>query len=190
MDEQQPVFMRDANNVYSTARFIVAQDISIVVEDGYVYLPTTSGMTPHSWAASINWYHNGFRKVRLSTGVEVDLIKFNSSKMRCRTPIIGGGIIIEDGRICNGTTGYTCPALFTDGEYAYNTWNAQTTNKLSFTMFPLATGNEGTYARYIFANKMVNTTKYNLPTAVQKTASQAMSIEYTLTEVEPEEEEE
>ncbi len=40
MDEQQPVFMRDTNNVYSTAKFIVAQDISIVVEDGCHYTTT------------------------------------------------------------------------------------------------------------------------------------------------------
>lgn len=41
MEEQQPIFMRDANNVYSTAKFIVAQNISIVVdEDGDHYTTT------------------------------------------------------------------------------------------------------------------------------------------------------
>ena len=39
--EEQPIFMRDANNVYSTAKFIVAQNISIVVdEDGDHYTTT------------------------------------------------------------------------------------------------------------------------------------------------------
>ena len=41
MEEQQPIFLRDANNVYSTAKFIVAQNISIVVdEDGNHYTTT------------------------------------------------------------------------------------------------------------------------------------------------------
>lgn len=41
MEEQQPIFLRDANNVYSTAKFIVAQNISIVVdEDGDHYTTT------------------------------------------------------------------------------------------------------------------------------------------------------
>lgn len=39
------------------------------------------------------------------------------------------------------------------------------------------------YPRYIFANKLINSTKYNLPSSVQKTTSQSMTVEYTLTEV-------
>lgn len=37
--------------------------------------------------------------------------------------------------------------------------------------------------RYIFANKLINSTKFNLPSSVQKTTSQSMTVEYTLTEV-------
>ncbi len=40
MDEQQPVFMRDANNVYSTAKFIVAQKIKIIDANGVHFLAT------------------------------------------------------------------------------------------------------------------------------------------------------
>ena len=157
----------------------------IIVKDDYVYLPTTSGMSPHSWSGSITWNFNGFRKVKISTGVEVDVIKFNSAKMRCPTPTIGGGIIITNGRVCNGDTGYNCVANFSEGEDDYFGKNPQRTDQVSFTMFPFAIGPSNTYDRYIWANKMVNTTKYNLPSSIQKTASQAMSVEYTLTEVEP-----
>ena len=41
MEEQQPIFMRDANNVYSTAKFIVAQNISIVVDEEGGHYTTT-----------------------------------------------------------------------------------------------------------------------------------------------------
>ena len=39
MDEH-PVFMRDANNVYSTAKFIVAQKIKIINANGVHFLAT------------------------------------------------------------------------------------------------------------------------------------------------------
>ena len=37
--------------------------------------------------------------------------------------------------------------------------------------------------RYILANKLVNTSKFNLSTAVQKSSTNNMTVEYTLTEV-------
>ena len=50
-----------------------------------------------------------------------------------------------------------------------------------------ASTGSGTVSRYLAANKLVNTSKWNLPTPIQKTASQSMSIEYTITEVDPNE---
>ena len=43
--------------------------------------------------------------------------------------------------------------------------------------------NKANAQRYILANKLVNSTKFNLPSPVQKTMSQSMTVEYTLTEV-------
>lgn len=37
--------------------------------------------------------------------------------------------------------------------------------------------------RFIIANKMLNTTLFNLPAPVQKTSSQSMIVEYTLQEI-------
>ena len=43
--------------------------------------------------------------------------------------------------------------------------------------------NSGNIQRYIMASKLVNTTKFNLDIPVEKTMSNEMTVEYTITEV-------
>ena len=158
----------------------------VIIDGDYLYFPTSSD-TP-VWGdfayTGINWKHNGFKKFKISTGVDTGAITFNTDKVLCTPPIIGGGIIIENNRVCNGATGYSCNNFFTEPQDSGLIWNFQQINKISTAVFPLfSQRGSSSQERYILANKMVNTSKYNLPSTIQKTASQSMSVEYVLREV-------
>lgn len=92
--------------------------------------------------------------------------------------------IIMSGRILNGGHGYTCSDQFVVNEpWKVSDWAFSTPNDVSSYLIPIGGGTSITSGRYIVANKMLYTTKFNLPQTIVKTASQAMTVEYTITEV-------
>lgn len=92
--------------------------------------------------------------------------------------------IIMSGKVLNGGHGYTCSDQFVVNEpWKVSDWAFSTPNEISSYLVPIGGGTSITSSRYIVANKMVYTTKFNLPQTIVKTASQAMTVEYTLTEV-------
>lgn len=92
--------------------------------------------------------------------------------------------IIMPGRVLNNGVGYTCYMQFNVvEEYRVLDWAFATPNKCSSYLIPIGAHAGYSQNRYIVANKMLMTTKFNLPTTVTKSASQSMTIEYTLTEV-------
>lgn len=94
--------------------------------------------------------------------------------------------VIMPGRVINGSRVWTCQ----DQMPITNPWYVasyplSTPEKVSSYAMPIGSGSLNTYnyARYIMANKFLTTTRFNLPSPVVKTASQSMTIEYTITEV-------
>lgn len=149
-----------------------------IVKDGnYVYFPI--GSMDQYWQTTDTYYVTGYKKINISNQADQDTITFNSTQRAFLSSIKAGGLIINSGRVVNNGVGYSCNQQLNETNRAFND-----VNKVSFLAMPIGVGNQsGTLARYLAANKMVNTSKWNLPSPVQKTSSQSMMIEYTLTEV-------
>ena len=149
-----------------------------IVKDGnYVYFPT--GTIDGYWTSYSNYRITGYKKINISNQADQSAITFNSAQNAFLSATKAGGLIINPGRVVNGGVGYTCIQQLTENNRAFNDMN-----KVSFLAMPIGVGNQsGTLPRYLAANKLVNTSKFNLPSPVQKTSNQSMAIEYTLTEV-------
>ena len=131
------------------------------------------------WTDYTSYQITGYKKINISNQADQSTITFNSTQNHFLSATKVGGLIVNSGRVVNNGVGYTCNQQISEDNRAF-----QDMNKISFLAMPIGVGNEsGTRARYIVANKLVNTSKWNLPTPVQKTASQSMSIEYTISEV-------
>ena len=155
---------------------------AVIVKDGnYVYFPT--GTMTQYWQTTDSYRITGYKKINISNQADQTSISFNATQNAFLSATKIGGLIVNPGRVVNNGVGYTCSTQINEDNRAF-----QDMNKISFLAMPIGVGNEsGTRVRYIVANKLVNTSKWNLPTPVQKTASQSMSIEYTITEVDPNE---
>ena len=149
-----------------------------IVKDGnYVYLPT--GTINGYWTDYANYRITGYRKIDITNQADQDVIEFNDTQNAFMSAIKAGGLIINSGRVVNGGVGYSCVSQLTESNRAFND-----VHKPSFLAMPIGVGNQSrTLPRYIVANKMVNSSKFNLPSTVQKTSNQSMTVEYTLTEV-------
>lgn len=140
---------------------------------------------PMGDASANNWYNGaiqfkGVKKFNLSTGVQTAM-PLASSVNYLRSAMNGGGLIVGDGFVANGTASYPCTTQLSS-QYLPS-YALQTVNRISTYAFPIATSESASRARYILANKLVHTTMLNLPQAVQKTSAKNMNVEYTLTEV-------
>lgn len=151
---------------------------NIVREGNYFYFPTSSGAYwgTGAYAAAPNL--TGYKKINITNQSDQATLSYNAEHQRYDFSVKAGGLIITNGQVFNGSIGYPCaqmtPAI--DGE----TIRAiSSPNKISSYAVPIYVNG----ARHILANKMVNTSKFNLPSPVQKTSNQSMAIEYTLTEV-------
>lgn len=103
----------------------------------------------------------------------------------------GDGVVISDGGVIYGSNGFACGSMFGTINASHNFGTrAFNHNKLPVS-YVVATDRQNYTSdthlvggtRYILANKMLNTTLFNLPTPISKSASQAMTVEYTLQEV-------
>ena len=166
----------------------------------YFCFPTTSGV---SWGNAsdrdFGQNVNGIKQINFSdTSDQHTLASFNTSQKHFRCAMTGGGIIINGGRVINGGVGYNCAnnyLLDFSNSTGYNTfagtWAFSTPNRISSYVVPIGSGDHATptsLSRYILANKLVNTTLYNLNTPQRKDATQSMTVTYTLTESADEEE--
>lgn len=150
-----------------------------IVKDGnYVYFPT--GSMAQYWQDTNSYYITGYKKININNQAEQSAITFNSTQRAFLSATKIGGLIINSGRVVNNGVGYTCSQQINEGNRAFND-----VGKVSFLAMPIGVGNEsGTRTRYLVANKMVNTSLFNLNAPVQKTTTKSMQIEYTLQEVE------
>lgn len=157
---------------------------NIVKSGDYFFFPTTSGVDWGEGTRRTSAFNvNGMKKINFSNQADQSQIDFNTAQKQFRFGMLGGGLILNNGRVINGNTGYTCADMANDWEGS-PVFGIHSPNKISSIASYLAgTNSGGTSSRYLLANKMVNTTLFNLENPVTKTGSQSMIIEYTLQEV-------
>lgn len=158
--------------------YSMASQPNIIKDGDYVYIPTTaSGSFVFDTGAV-----NGFRKVNVSSPSSPDqaTITFNTAQGKLRSNIKGGDLLIYGGRVVNNGVGYTCQDDLYTGNYPYTYGITQPLSASSY-VTPIVPSANSLFARYIVANKMVNTTLFNLPTSAEKTSVKSMTITYTLT---------
>ena len=166
----------DNRNVFNT---------NIVKHGDYFIFPTLSGSI--GWGDNwhtFTWNIKGIRGFNPSDAADQFTIDYNSAQRAFRSFKSAGGLLVCSGRVVNGGVGYTCADQFgvtSDYHSSPNYVFQQPYSPSSYLegiSYSMTTSLRG-----IYACKMLHTTKYNLPTSVQKTASQSMTVEYTLTEV-------
>ena len=178
----------------------------------YFVFPTTSSsgtasgddvIGTHYWSDSNNI--NGLRKINANNHSDQSKITFDSTMARWDGSLVGGSdFIVRSGKVINGNNGYAC---YQDSNFLVQTARTRCCNlynqpnKISSYVIPLGGRTATSLPRWIVANKLVNTTLFNLtdpetgdPMTITKQGTQAMTIEYTITEIPeepaPEEEEE
>lgn len=158
--------------------------VQLVKNGNYIYLPT--GTANSRWSDFSSYNVTGYKIININNQADQDSVIFSSTWHNLSSSIKYGDLIVMSGMVSNGADGYPCvsqlPISIANG-FAGN-WAVQKIEKPSALILPIGSGNSsGTVERHLFATKFLNTTKYNLPSAITKTASQSMTIEYTLTEV-------
>lgn len=152
---------------------------SICKDGDYVYFPTTSGITWGQFDSGEDMHINGYKKIKISTSTN-DGISLTAEQNHLKPMIKHGDLILTSGMVINDE-GYPCVNQL---DTFYGTWGLQETDKPSMLVLPnRSTSTPTSTARYILASKLLHTTKYNLPSAITKTAGQSMTVEYTLQEV-------
>lgn len=148
-----------------------------IVRDGnYFYFPTSSGPDWGNYVILPTPNLTGYKKININSQSDQTFIPFTETHQKLDFSTKCGGLLITNGQVVNAGTGYTCARAVPDA----NTVRAiSQPNKISTYATPLYLSG----SRFILANKLVNTTKFNLNSSVEKNASKSMTIEYTLTEV-------
>ena len=165
---------------------------NIVKHGDYFIFPTLSGSVSNvTWGD--NWHTfncniKGIRGIDPTSTADQFTADFNSAQRMFRSFMSIGGLLVCSGRVVNGGVGYTCADQFgvtqdyhSSPNYVFQQPNSPS-SYLEGIPYSMTTSLRG-----IYACKLVHTTKYNLPESVQKTATQSMLVEYTLTETDPEE---
>ena len=161
-------------------------DFSAIVFDGTsFYFPTGSKNS-----------YTGYQRINFANQSDQSTIVFNNARTDYPLePMYAGGLLVADGRVTNGAVGYNCGTILDYAGQEYSTmrasWLYSQPNKVSSYVMNCDGGSLADASGYvdnwnrrcILANKMLNTTLFNLPNPVQKTSSQSMTVEYTLQEV-------
>ena len=183
-DDLAPMSMEKYNQSSFYRSPSVMRNANIIKSGNYVYLPMSDGAYPGNGTQADSRFNvKGLKKININTQSDQSVISYNEVQNQFKSSLLGGGLIINSGRVVNGGVGYTCASQFSEAEttpcYACHEFN-----KPSSVITYLGGGSTvASQSRYIVANKLVHTTKFNLPASVEKLATQAMSLEYTLTEV-------
>ena len=179
-----PVSMEKYPNRSFAADTSRMRNANIIKDGNYVYLPTTDGVNWGNGTQGISRFNvKGFRKININNQSDQTDISLSEVQTQFKSAFLAGGLIVNSGMVINGNTGYPCVSQLSEAE-AIPSYAIHDPYSVSSVATYLGAGSStGNQERYILANKLVNTTKYNLPSSVQKTANQSMTIEYTLTEV-------
>lgn len=156
---------------------------NIIIDGNYIYLPVGVGV--NSYANGVSQNCVGFKKINLNNNSDSSFIPFEDgySVSAIRSMLKNGGILIGQNFVINGAKGYQSSGITLANAYERTFINEFGTPSVFATVRESSDQTNNTKPRYILANKLIETTKFNLPSAVEKTATQAMTVEYTLTEV-------
>jgi len=161
------------------------RNANIIKSGNYVYLPMSDDVVWGNYQSQgVSKFNvKGLKKINVVNQADQTAISYNEVQQQFKSSMLSGGIIINSGRVINGSTGFTCADTLSDSLaipcYACH----EPYNPSSVVTYLGAGSDSGSYARYILANKFLNTTLYNLGTPVHKTTAKSMQISYTLTEV-------
>lgn len=175
-----PIAQQATGIIYMYLRFT-----NIIKDGNYVYLPTGTGSTSAPSNADIT----GLKRINIVDGTDAQkTLTFNETQAIMRPYVKGGGLIINSGRVINGDTGYTCQNFLPNTGYADTNYGFSQPNKINNYVVTLGSIDSPYTSpvqkpRYIMANKMINSTKFNLPESITKDTSKSLTIEYTLEEV-------
>jgi hypothetical protein len=161
-----------------------------VIKDGnYIYLPVTDGV---DWGSvgyptrDFGQNVKGFQVININNQSDQSRIVFDSVQKNFRCSMKNGGIMLTQGKVVNGDAGWECKnsILYNASGSFMGTWTFSDPLNPSSYVVPIGAGGSAqSLSRFVLANKMLNTTLYNLGTPVHKTTAKSMQISYTLTEV-------
>lgn len=177
-----PMGYGDNSVYYGTGRSVFS---AIVFDGTYFYFPT--GI--NNGAGEIKERLTGYQKINFSNQSDQATITLSSGEVnRFWSAVCGGGLIVAPGCVANGTSLYKCQNSIVNNleNNGFTVIPSQPNKPSGFVqmMDTLRITNTFTDSwRWILANKMLNTTLFNLPNPVQKTSSQSMTVEYTIQEV-------
>ena len=147
----------------------------------YFFFPTSASGSPISYVTTFNV--NGLKKINFSnTGDQIAIPLYDTSE-QWGSSMIGGGLIIKSGRIINAGVGYTCADYFGYNANQYPAYAFSQPNGISSYAVTLGGRTSVSRPRLILANKLVHTTKFNLPESISKDSTKSLTVEYTLEEV-------
>ena len=158
----------------------------IVFDGTYFYFPTGN----YTGAGDYKERLTGYKKINFNNQSDQSTISLSSGEITYfDSPFYCGGLLVGTEYVANGNTMYKCQNVMGSSRpwRRYGILNNQQHKPSScISRFD----NLGLYDslvhwdyKWIFANKMLNTTLFNLPNPVQKTSSQSMTVEYTIQEV-------
>lgn len=168
---------------------------NIMVDGDYVYLPIGESVTVPGQGYSTTQNFKGFKKINLTDQSDQETIPFCDydgdtptvldkyyAAIKTGDLAAGFGWVMFDGMLypCNKGVFATQPQ---GGDVWDNIYMNENNGPVIFATRRQMDEREGYYMmpRYIFANKLMNCSKVNI-TAVEKTPSQNMLVEYTITE--------
>lgn len=160
--------------------------INILKDGDYFCFPTGTDNSSKCWQGYA--YYTGIKKINFSNQSDQILVPYLSTKNFAHPYMLNGGIIINGNRVINGTAGYSCATgnFTNNGENnpSIAFWALQEPYSVSSLAYPIrALSTTSSLPRRLLASKMVNTTLFNLPSAVTKSNTTAMQISYTISEV-------
>lgn len=164
---------------------------NILIDNDYIYLPMGESETHAGQGYNTKQNFIGFKKINLSDQTDQTAIVFSDTSIKLGKyycAVKQGDFIVGFGYVVNGEEIYRCNVTpFVkpyDQDYNYSNVYMNELSDQPVIYTPTRPQNEGATAtaRYIFASKLVNTSKFDLPSAVQKYPNQTMTVEYTITE--------
>lgn len=148
-----------------------------------LFFPRSSNPVWGGYVTDRGTFVTGYQRINLVTQSDQDSIDFNDVQKHSQTMVGMGDILINNGRVINGLTGYTCANQLPITDNAIVNHLFSSPDLISSYVMPFSFGSWGS-PRYLLANKFVHTTLYNIPNAdiFHKTASESMTISYTIEE--------
>lgn len=160
--------------------------IQLIKDGNYVYLPLGNGSTDVFGSGDPVTYHTGWLKIDVTNQTDQEVISFGVTNNFTKPAMKGGDLLVGFTHVVNNGVAYKCGSLPYGAGNNGMKFLINEPKKISSlaSLMPQQMSSSSLMERWILAHKMVNTSLYNLPNgSVTKTATQSMTLEYTLTEV-------